>query len=63
MNGAEKWPSIRNKIDESNCDIFCFHETKKEQFDSSFVRNFAPRRFDKFVFAPSVEASGGIIVG
>lgn len=63
INGVEKWPSIRNKIDECNCEIFCFQETKKEQFDSSFIRNFANRRFDKFLFAPSVGASGGILVG
>ena len=63
INAAEKWLLIRNKIDESNCDIFCFQETKKEHFELAFIRNFAPRKFDKFVFAPSVGASGGIIVG
>jgi exonuclease III len=62
INAAEKWPSIRNKIDESNYEILCFQETKKEQFDSSFIRNFAPRKFDKFLFAPSVGASRGILV-
>lgn len=59
INAAEKWSTICNKIDESNCEIFCFQETKKENFDSAFIRNFAPRRFDKFAFAPSVGASGG----
>jgi len=54
INAAEKWPSIRSKIDESRCEIFCFQETKKESFDPSFIRNFAPKRFDKFIFAPSV---------
>lgn len=63
INAAEKWPSIRKKIEESNCDIFCFQETKKENFDLSFIQNFAPRRFDKFCFAPSQGASGGILVG
>lgn len=62
INAAQKWPTIRNKIDESNCEIFCFQETKKEHFDPAFIRNFAPRRFDKFVFTPSVGASGGILV-
>lgn len=57
LNAAEKWPSVRNKIEESNCEIF-FQETKKETFDSSFIRNFAPRRFDEFIYAPS----GGILV-
>jgi exonuclease III len=59
---VEKWPLIRNKIDESNCEIFCFQETKKEMFDLTFIKNFAPRRFDKFIFAPSIGASGGILV-
>lgn len=63
INAAEKWPLIKNKIDESNCDIFCFQETKEECSDSSFIRNFAPKKFDKFVYAASVGASGGILVG
>jgi hypothetical protein len=63
INAVEKWPNIRSKIEESNCEIFCFQETKKESFDSSFIRNFALKRFDKFLFSPSVGASGGILVG
>jgi len=63
INRSEKWPLIRNKIDESNCDIFCFQETKKENFDLAFVKKFAPRKFDQFIFSPSVGTSGGIIVG
>jgi exonuclease III len=63
INATEKWPTIRNKIDECNCKIFCFQETKKEHFDLAFIRNFAPRKFDKFVFSPSVGASGGILIG
>jgi hypothetical protein len=63
INAAEKWPSIRNKIDECNCEIFCFQETNKEYIDLAFIRNFAPRQFDKFVFSPSVGASGGILIG
>lgn len=62
LNAVEKWPLIRNKIDESNCEIFCFQETKKEMLDLTFIKNFAPRCFDKFIFAPSIGASGGILV-
>jgi hypothetical protein len=62
INSSEKWPTIRNKIEESNCEISCFQETKKESFDSSFIKNFAPERFDKFIFSPSHGASGGILV-
>jgi hypothetical protein len=31
-------------------------------FDASYIRNFAPRRFDCFDFIPSIGASGGILV-
>jgi hypothetical protein len=40
-----------------------FKKQKKESFDSAFIRNFAPRRFDKFIYAPSVGALGGLLVG
>lgn len=62
LNDPEKWNLIRNKIDESSCSILCFQETKKENIDAIFLRNFAPRRFDSFDFCPSDGASGGILV-
>ena len=37
-------------------------ETKCESFDLKFIRQFCPRRFDNFAFAPSHGASGGILV-
>jgi hypothetical protein len=37
-------------------------ETKKVEFDSAFIRGFAPKRFDQFVFSPSEGASVGILV-
>lgn len=40
---------------------FMFHllssGKKREQFDMSYVKKFAPRRFDKFAFSPSRGAS------
>ena len=42
--------------------FICLQETKRENFDISFIRNFAPRRFDCFDFIPSVGASGGLLV-
>jgi len=42
--------------------VVCLQETKRESFDSAFIRNFAPRRFDKFAFFPSVGLSGGLLV-
>lgn len=62
LNSDPKCLALRNKIDESNCSIICLQETKKEQFDHSFIRKCCPRRFDKFEFVPSAGASGGIII-
>jgi len=62
INDREKWNSIHNKIDESGANIFCLQETKQEDFDLCYIRNFAPKRFDQFEFCPSNGASGGILV-
>jgi endonuclease/exonuclease/phosphatase family metal-dependent hydrolase len=62
INDSEKWNSIHNKIEERGANIFCLQETKRENFDLRFIRNFAPKRFDKFDFCPSNGASGGILV-
>jgi len=35
---------------------------KKESFDIRFIKKFAPKRFDKFDFCPSIGDSGGILV-
>ena len=62
LNSKEKWSEIRDKIIEANCDIICLQETKKEDFNLAFIRNFCPADFDKFEFLPSIGASGGIII-
>ena len=62
FNGSDKWVAVRNKIEESGCSIVCIQETKHAVIDSSFICNFAPRRFDAFEFIPSVGASGGLLV-
>jgi len=62
LNDQSKWDLIRDKIDESGCSLFCFQETKMEDFNAVLLRKFAPRRFDSFVFSPSEGASGGILV-
>lgn len=62
INASEKWDAVRNKIEESSFSVICLQETKREHFDISCIRKFAPRRFDSFDFIPSVGASGGILV-
>jgi hypothetical protein len=34
---VDKWPSIRNKIEESNANIVCLQETKRMDFDASYI--------------------------
>jgi hypothetical protein len=63
INSEEKCNAVRSKIEESNCVIVCLQETKRQSFDHSAVRKMAPKRFNKFAFAPSQGASGGIFVG
>jgi hypothetical protein len=62
INASEKWDAVRDKVEESSCSVICLQETKREHFDVSYIRKFAPRRFDKFDFIPSAGTSRGIIV-
>jgi hypothetical protein len=62
INRADKWPLIRNKIEESLASIICLQETKRGDFDLNFIKSFAPRRFDQFAFVPLEGASGGLLV-
>jgi exonuclease III len=62
LNDKDKRLAVYNKIEESNCVVICLQETKCESFDHSFIRSFCPKRFDIFVFSPSIGASGGFIV-
>ena len=59
INAMEKCDVVRDKIVESACSVVCLQETKREHFEMSFIRKFAPRRFDRFDYIPSVGASGG----
>jgi exonuclease III len=62
LNSECRQHDVRLKIEESDCDIICLQETKCESFDWCLIRKFCPKRFDNFVFSPSIGASGGIIV-
>ena len=52
LNGPEKWPHVRSKIEESMASIICFQETKCGEIETAFLRNFVPKRFDQFLYAP-----------
>lgn len=41
---------------------FVCKKRKKSEFDPSFIKQFAPRRFDAFAYIPSDGASGGLLV-
>jgi hypothetical protein len=47
-NDKDKWSLLRNKIEESGANIFCFQETKSDLIDIRFLKNFVPKRFDNF---------------
>jgi hypothetical protein len=62
INSEKKWLALASKISKSNCDIVCLQETKRELFDIQYLRNFCPKKFNKFEYLPSVGASGGLII-
>lgn len=61
INSQERCDDIANKVNESNCNILCLQETKREHFDSAYIRKFCPRRMNQFIYEPSIGNSGGII--
>jgi exonuclease III len=62
MQQIKKWIVVRRKIKETNCDIICIQETKREWFDQAYLRNFCPSHFDCFEYNPSIGLSGGTII-
>jgi hypothetical protein len=62
INSTTKWNAIRCSIRDVGCDVICLQETKKEFFDSAYLKNFCPSQFDSFAFVPSVGNSGGSVI-
>lgn len=58
----KKWNAVRSKINETWCDIVCLQETKREQIDPVFLKNFCNPCFDCFEYLPSQGASGGTVI-
>ena len=52
VNATKKWNSVRDKVVESKCDMFCLQETKKDSFDSLFIRNLCPLPLIPLSFSP-----------
>jgi exonuclease III len=52
FNSEKKWVALAIKIVESNCDIICLQETKRETFDLDYTRKFCPKKFNKFEYLP-----------
>ena len=42
MNSQDKLLALRQKIDESDCNILCLQETKRENFDAAYIKKFVP---------------------
>jgi hypothetical protein len=59
LNTPSKCNAVRSKIEESDCSIFCIQETKIQTIERSYIRKFAPKRFNKFAFSPTDGASKG----
>jgi exonuclease III len=62
INSTAKWNAIRCSIRDAGCEVVCLQETKKEFFDSTFLKNFCPAPFDSFAFVPSMGNSGGSVI-
>ncbi|KAG8083895.1 hypothetical protein GUJ93_ZPchr0010g8169 [Zizania palustris] len=63
LNSLDKCMSIRSILNNRAISIICFQETKRDHFDRSAYRRFAPMRFDQFVFYPSSSSTGGTFIG
>jgi exonuclease III len=61
IHSQEKWDALREKINESACQVICIQETKRESFDNFYLKKFCPRYLDKFAFSPSARVSGGLL--
>jgi hypothetical protein len=40
INSTTKWNAIRCSIRDAGCDVICLQETKKEFFDSAYLKTF-----------------------
>lgn len=62
INSQTRWNAIKSKISESNSDIICLQETKRESFNDTYIQNFCPPTLDQFDFTPSTGNSGCTLI-
>ena len=62
LNSDARQRAVRQKLDESQCAVACFQDTKCQSFDFRSIRSFFPKIFDSFASSPSERASGGILI-
>jgi len=55
---GDKLRHIRDRLCANNCNILCLQETKRDNFDPSYLRNFCTPSFDDFIFFPLLERLG-----
>ena len=46
INSQERWDDIRDRTEESQCDIICLQESKRDFFDTAYLRKFCHRKFN-----------------
>jgi exonuclease III len=61
INSQARWDDLRLRTEESNCGIICIQETKREDIELAYIRNFCHRRFNTYAFTPSDGNSGRLI--
>jgi exonuclease III len=62
INLKGKSNAIKSKVMESNRDVLCLQETKRQQFDDAYIKQFCTPQLDMFTFLPSIGSSGGCII-
>ena len=58
LNADKKRLALSNAIQSSGCAIICLQETKLQKFDASTLKLLCPKRFDRYVYIPSVGVWG-----
>ena len=62
LNSTSRQDSVRSIVDSSQSDIVCIQETKITGISRRIILSTLGLEFSYFVAAPSVGASGGILV-